>query len=240
MGSVGADDVLARHRPLIEGYIRSRARTREDGEDLVQNVFLKAVRYLPEFRYDCPISQWLLRIAANELKNYYRRLSGEPQTCESDWERESSEYLQQSSCETCPSHDADSILTVQILMDVARRVCSDEESNVIAMIYQGETFEEIAELLATKSATVRSHFLRGRTKLLAHFIANEPEFVGGIDAIRSAIESVQVTPDRLAPEEVQALGAHKERSASFRSGCLKIARYLHMPVLLIMGVPWLM
>lgn len=229
-------EALVSHRPVIENYIRARARTREDAEDLVQNVFLRATRALPTFRDDCPLSHWLLRIAANELKNYYRRLSGEVPTSDFDWERENSENLQQISTAACPALDADSRMTIEKLMAVMREVCNEEESNVIQMVYQGESFDEIAELLDAKSTTIRTHFLRGRTKLLAHIVACDSEFVGGARAILAAMKNAESC---LEEGEIQALHSGKEKSSAFRSGCLKLARYLHLPTSVVLGAIWL-
>src|SRR5512132_3189898 len=71
-----AGKLLEQHRGLVTSYLAKRTRTAEDRDDLVQNVLLRATRNLHSFRSDCPFSQWLLRIAANELANYYERSLG--------------------------------------------------------------------------------------------------------------------------------------------------------------------
>ncbi len=226
----GIDDLLRQHRPTIEGFIRRKARTREDAEDLVQNVALKAARYFPEFRRDCPFSQWLLRIAVNEVKNYYRRLAGERWDAFDDFDLENVADLQQSSQVACPDQDTVEKIYVERLRYAMEAACGADEINVITMVYQGESFEEIAELLDLKGPTVRSHFLRGRTKLLAHLIAFEPDLAGGDAAIERAAEAAHLEMDAA---EIEALKLRDARSSHFRNACLKLARHLELPALLV-------
>lgn len=228
------DKLLRESRGTIEGYIRPRARSRDDADDLIQNVLLKAARHFDDFRNDCPFSQWLLRIAVNEVKNYYRRLSGEKAEPLEEFDIENSAGLQQYSRDACPDHDAVDRLVAERILAAIETHCSADERNVILMVYQGESFEEAAELLGMKSATARSHFLRGRSKLLAHLFAREPDMVGGPAAIQSAISRAgccQDARERLQAHEAEALATPNESSAAFRAACLKVARHLDLLIL---------
>ncbi len=223
------DELLRRNRPSIETYIRRRARTRDDADDLVQNVCLKAARHFTEFRGDCPFSSWFLRIAVNEVKNYYRTLAGDRCDGIDDFDLENTAGLQQFAKDPCPNQGVEDRQAVERILAAIDLVCSPDERNVILMIYQGETFEEAADLLGMKSATARSHFLRGRSRLLAHLVAHEPHSVGGTEAIHKAIEAATssgVEKERLEPAERRALDAGDDRSSAFRSACLKLARHL--------------
>jgi len=243
-GTDALEDLLRRERPAIERYVRSRARTRDDADDLVQNVLLKAARHFGDFREECPFSQWLLRIAINEVKNYYRRLAGERIESTDAWEEENPAALQQSPSQACPTLHADDSMVAERLLEAMHCVCGEDETNVISMVYQGESFEEIAAVLEMKSATVRSHFLRGRAKLLAHLVANEPDLVGGAEAIRAAAERAACSDagDALDMAEREALEANDANSTVFRSACVKIARHLPMPILVFaaMEATWIL
>lgn len=236
------EDLLAACRPLIEKYIRARARTSDDSDDLVQDVILKAIRHFPNFRGECPFSQWLLRIAANELKNYYRRLAGERVECMDLWDEENVGAPQHFLEDACPDVRENERLDVESLLSTVERLCSEDERNVMTMVYQGESFEEIAEILGQTGATVRSHFLRGRSKLLTHLVAFEPGRIGGENAIARAIELAKspCSISLLSGAEERALGIRDTSSAEFRSACLKIARHLCLAAALIqfLGAAW--
>lgn len=229
-GEQDLEALLRKHRAPIESFIRGRARTREDAEDLVQNVLLKAARHYADFRHDCPLSQWLLRIAANEVKNYYRRLAGERWDSFEDFDLENVADLQQSAQAACPDENTIERIYVEKLRYAMDAACSPDEKSVMLMVYQGESFEEIAEILELKGPTVRSHFLRGRTKLLAHLVAFEPDLVGGDDAIAAASRRAAEELDR---NEFASLEARDPRSSAFRSACAKLARHLELPCLIV-------
>lgn len=237
--SNAAGTLLAGFRPLIVGYINSRTRTREDCEDLTQNVFLRASRNLNSFRGDCPLSQWLIRIAANELKNYYERtVPGRAVTASEDFDWENALGLQQSEANPGPYSEAENRSLVEQLVAIAKEVCGQEEFAVLMMFYQGEGFEEISRLLQIKGATVRSYFLRARGKLLAHLVTNEPGLLGGDEAIRAAIETARRS-GTIDERESKAFARFDPRSEFCRNACLKIARHLPIPIaMFLLGAQW--
>ena len=55
-------------------FIYFRVRTKEDAEDLCQQVFVKAWKALPEFEHEgTSFSAWLYRIARNTTIDYWRK-----------------------------------------------------------------------------------------------------------------------------------------------------------------------
>lgn len=226
--------LFAANRPLIESYLRKRTRSLDDRDDLVQNVLLRATRNLGNFRSDCPFSQWLLRIAANELKNYYERTLGRrtESTDEFDWE--SFAAAQHSDEPPGPYREADERIATSQLVGIAQEVCNESEFAVLMMFYQDESLEEIGRMLEMKGATVRSQFLRARSKLLAHLVTARPEFVGGIEAIRAA-EVKAIEAQELDPREAEAFAKRDGKSELFRAACLKVARHLPVPLILLFG-----
>ena len=232
--SISAGKLLAANRPLIESYLGRRTRNLDDRDDLVQNVMLRAARNLANFRSDCPVSQWMLRIAANELKNYYERTLGRrtESTDEFDWETFAG--AQHSDETPGPYDQTDERVATTQLVGIAQEVCNESEFAVLMMFYQDESLEEIGRMLDMKSATVRSHFLRARSKLLAHLVTSRPEFVGGVEAIRAA-EVRAIEAQELNPREAEAFARRDGKSEMFRAACLKVARHLPVPILLLAG-----
>ncbi len=69
-----ADVLYDRYAALIFTYLRQRTRTREDAEDLLEDIFIAAIedekfRYLPE---QAQVA-WLWRVARNKLVDSFRR-----------------------------------------------------------------------------------------------------------------------------------------------------------------------
>jgi RNA polymerase sigma-70 factor (ECF subfamily) len=60
--------------PRVHDYVRYRVSDRQDAEDVIAEVFLKAMRELPRFEWHHrnAFAAWLFRIAHNLVVDYYR------------------------------------------------------------------------------------------------------------------------------------------------------------------------
>ncbi len=66
---------MLRHHPAVARLLWRFARDRNDLEDLVQDTFLRMVRSIPAWQPQQPFAHWLLRIATNVGRDYFRRQS---------------------------------------------------------------------------------------------------------------------------------------------------------------------
>lgn len=71
----GIAAIYAAHLGRVYGYVRARVPSPQDAEDLTAETFLRAFRGLGRFRprHDDATAAWLLRIAHNQVSNYYRQ-----------------------------------------------------------------------------------------------------------------------------------------------------------------------
>lgn len=65
--------LVERHNAAVSRLLWRFVKTRADLEDLVQDTFLRMVRGLPHWRGQQPFAHWLLRIASNTGRDYFRR-----------------------------------------------------------------------------------------------------------------------------------------------------------------------
>jgi RNA polymerase sigma-70 factor (ECF subfamily) len=65
--------LVTRHRDAVARLLWRFVRSRADLDDLVQETFLRMVRGLPGWRAQQPFAHWLLRIATNTGRDYFRR-----------------------------------------------------------------------------------------------------------------------------------------------------------------------
>jgi RNA polymerase sigma-70 factor (ECF subfamily) len=67
----------------VKRYVHSRLAPRVDwAEDVVQDVFLAACENLGAYRGSSSLESWLIGIARNKVRDYYRARLREPQTLE--------------------------------------------------------------------------------------------------------------------------------------------------------------
>jgi RNA polymerase sigma-70 factor (ECF subfamily) len=67
------DELVAEHRTRVARLCYRLLGWREDIEDVVQEVFLAALKGLPRFRGESAVSTWLTRIAVNACRSYLRK-----------------------------------------------------------------------------------------------------------------------------------------------------------------------
>jgi RNA polymerase sigma-70 factor (ECF subfamily) len=66
--------VIERYETKLAQYLRRKAiLSKEDVEDLLQNIFTKVYVNLPAFRPELAFSAWIYRIAYNEVIDWYRK-----------------------------------------------------------------------------------------------------------------------------------------------------------------------
>jgi RNA polymerase sigma-70 factor (ECF subfamily) len=64
--------IVARHNRMLFQYIFRMLQNREDAEDILQLVWIKAWKNLDNFRGDCLLSTWLITIATREVYSKFR------------------------------------------------------------------------------------------------------------------------------------------------------------------------
>ncbi|MGV6861587.1 MAG: RNA polymerase sigma factor [Putridiphycobacter sp.] len=83
-GSFGFQQIVKQFQERVYWQIRRLTKNHQDTEDVMQNVFIKVWKALPNFKGDSAIYTWLYRIAFNEThtfltkQNKRRQIDGDP------------------------------------------------------------------------------------------------------------------------------------------------------------------
>ena len=67
------DELIRRYQRKIYQLVYNMTSNREDAEDLVQDVFVKAYSALERFKGDSSFYTWIYRIAVNRAINYLKK-----------------------------------------------------------------------------------------------------------------------------------------------------------------------
>jgi RNA polymerase sigma-70 factor (ECF subfamily) len=65
--------LVDRHITAVRRYLRATVPNESDREDVLQEVLLKVWRHLADFRLECSLRTWMIKIAINEARQWYRR-----------------------------------------------------------------------------------------------------------------------------------------------------------------------
>lgn len=144
-----------RHYALIAGYVYRRVGDGHATEDLVAEVFLTALRYLPRYQHrGTPVKVWLYRIATTTVNRWARR---ERRRLQLLYERYVN--VQSVAAPSASVHDADGTRLAMLTLNPKFQA-------VLALHYlEGLAVEEVAGAIGCRVGTVKSRLSRGREAL---------------------------------------------------------------------------
>ncbi len=139
---------------------------RDDANDLVQDTYLKAYRFIESFQKGTNAKAWLFRILKNSFINDYRKKRKEPNKV--DYQEVETYYN---------SEDVDRQITPDLRVESLNNMIGDEISNalnsldvdfktvIILCDLESFKYEEMAKILDIPIGTVRSRLHRARNLL---------------------------------------------------------------------------
>ena len=142
----------------------------DDGEDVAQNVFLKAWRSLDSFRGDCAVSTWLYRITVNAARDQVRvsmRHETDSLTAsDPDSDDETSAIdVPVTSGDTVPESAIDRRETILAVRRAIESLPPDMRKIIVLRDLNDMSYQDIAVLLHVEVGTVKSRLNRARNSL---------------------------------------------------------------------------
>jgi RNA polymerase sigma-70 factor (ECF subfamily) len=180
-------DALAFLDALYRTALRM-TRSEADAEDLVQETYIKALRFRDQFTPGTNLKAWLFRILTNTFINSYRRRQSQPEFTELEGVDEFSLYKRMSDLRTSSSAGnpetefLDGLVDSEVkdaLIDLPEKFRS-----VVLLDVEGFSYKEIAEMLDIPIGTVMSRLHRGRKFLQKRLLDLAQQ--RGIAAVRAA------------------------------------------------------
>jgi RNA polymerase sigma factor (sigma-70 family) len=167
-GSLTAyDELVRRYYGRIYSLVYNMTSNREDAEDLVQEVFVKAHRSLPRFHGNSAFYTWIYRIAVNRTINYRKKRTRQQAMRLDDMTpdvREDAAFSKLVSNDTPVRRMR--ISELQKKLNEALQTLSEKHKQVVVMHdVQGMAHEEIAKVLRVSTGTVRSRLFYARKHL---------------------------------------------------------------------------
>lgn len=153
-------DIVAEYTPRLLGYIRSQVNSREDAEDILQEVFYQLARVSNDNATEIErVSSWLYRVARNSILNFWRKkrqvsFDTEDMVCE--------EIAQTIFCN--PQDAPDSVLLRNLVweeLDAALSELPPEQREVFCLtVFDGMPVKDISTATGTPVATLlsRKHY----------------------------------------------------------------------------------
>ena len=143
--SAAISQLIDRHSRRVRDYIRMMVKDADVADDVLQETLIKVVRVIDEGRYvdNGKFLSWVLRIAHNQVIDYFRSQKSAKTINESD-----AGYNMLGTLRFAERPVEDNIISEQIEADVRRLVehLPDEQREVVKLRYfSGLSFQEIAD-----------------------------------------------------------------------------------------------
>jgi RNA polymerase sigma-70 factor (ECF subfamily) len=167
-GDLGAfSQLMERVQGRIYGLLYNMTSSKEDAEDLLQEVFIKAHAFLPKFKGQSSFYTWVYRIAVNRAINFVKKRKKRQGLSLDDLdlgiERDPA-LVEMSSSET-PDRNIH-LKELQEKLNTALQELSEKHRTVVIMHdIQGMPHHEIADVIGCSPGTVRSRLFYARREL---------------------------------------------------------------------------
>jgi RNA polymerase sigma-70 factor (ECF subfamily) len=152
-GEVGKLGLLfeRHHLPLYNYFLRQTGR-RDASEDLVQEVFLRMLKYRQGYRGESAFTVWMYRIARNAWVDYFKKAKREL-----PWDENADDPV---SDDPNPNDDLEESQTLSQLRTALAKLSPEKREVLVLSRYQDMKYEEIAELLGCAVGTVKARVHR--------------------------------------------------------------------------------
>ena len=152
--------LFERHHESVYRYLLRMTGTPHVSEDLVQDAFMRVLRYSGSFRDDSKFRPWLYRVAHNVCTDHFKRSSKRTEFGTDDLEAVD---------ESPGSHDLlESRERAGILKDALMSLPQDKRELLILARYEAMPYEEIGNLLECSVGAVKVRVHRATAALRAY------------------------------------------------------------------------
>ncbi len=169
------DDLVERYGRRLFGYLYRLTGSRDDADDLLQEVFVRLVRTIGSYQHDGRFEGWLFRIATNLARDRIRRIRRAPAVVSLDAGTGADDADQKASMATQladPLGPApDTLMQQGEDADRLQRALGElpgaEREVILLRHFSGMSFAEVAEAMGTPLGTALARSHRGLGKLRA-------------------------------------------------------------------------
>lgn len=149
--------LFERHRVKLYNFYLRLTRNRSLSEDMVQEVFLRVLKYRHTFRGDGEFTMWMYHIARNVHRDHHAKwrheqVAGEDQEEPAAGEPSALEALEQDQ-------------SAQLLQEALARLPAEKRELLILSRYQGLRYDAIAGILDCSTVAVKVRVHRAMNEL---------------------------------------------------------------------------
>jgi RNA polymerase sigma-70 factor (ECF subfamily) len=154
--------LMKRYEAKLLNYILKISNiSREDGEDILQEVFVKAYQNLNDFDLNFKFSNWIYSIAHNATISAFRKKKVRPQTV--SWEDKDLNNILESTLDV--ENTSLQKLTYKQILKIINRLPLKYKDVLILKFMEGKDYREISDILHKPMGTIATLINRAKKSL---------------------------------------------------------------------------
>ncbi|HUW92038.1 MAG TPA: sigma-70 family RNA polymerase sigma factor [Bacteroidales bacterium] len=163
-------DLILKYQDLVLNTCFKVLRTREDAEDMAQEVFIETYRSAATLRYEDDISYWLYRVSLNKSVNYLKRTRNiifrsllQLESLFIPWDADSPQDILLSNDH--PEDNLEATERLDILKKAVASLPAMQQKAFILHHYEDMPYKEICKVLNLSLSSVESLLFRAKVSL---------------------------------------------------------------------------
>ncbi len=153
--------LFERHYKPLFGFLYRMTADKENSEDMVQNVFLRMLKYRHTFKGDGEFRTWMYHLARNVLNDYHKRSKRQADPLEHEFREVADEAVEST---------IDKEEQVSLLNRALTQLTEENREILVLSRYQELAYSEIARILNISEANVRVKIHRAMTQLKSVYL----------------------------------------------------------------------
>lgn len=148
-------EILNRYRDKVAGLIFSITNSRDELEDIAQEVFIAVYKNLGAFENRSQFGTWIYRITVNKCRDWQRRT----------YSRRALEFLGLVGADRASPSTAEGMEDQETVRAAVRALPEKYGIVIILYYYHDLSCQEISEVLGIPKKTVETRLIRGRNQI---------------------------------------------------------------------------
>ncbi len=144
---------------LLRYIMRISRSTKEDGEDILQDVFLSAYKNLNDFDQDLKFSSWIYRITHNKVISHFRKVTARPKTTTYEGD---SNLLNILASDEDLARELERKYTVVEVKDILDKLDERYREVLVLKFLEEKDYKEISDILEKPMGTVATLISRAK------------------------------------------------------------------------------
>jgi len=155
--------LFERYKRMLFGFFYRVIGNKEVSEDLVQNVFIRILRFKNQFRGEGKFTTWMYRIARNEIADYFKKEK------KFGYKEDINNLSEKIDGDPLAGQRSLKEEQLQLLNYALQKLSVENRELIIMNRYQGLKYKEIGEMLDVSEGAVKVRTFRAMNELKKNY-----------------------------------------------------------------------